>query len=57
MSLLSSIAKWKMRWALVSGAFTLIIWPLLRFLFKRKSAAKRSSTKDEVVDVKVEEIK
>ena len=56
MSLFSSFAKWKMRWAVVSGVFTLIVLPIVRLVFKRKSGPKSANGKD-VIDVKAEEIK
>jgi hypothetical protein len=58
MSLLTSIAKWKLRWAVVSGVFTLIILPIGRLVFKRKMNKKTAGKHaNEAVDVKAEEIK
>jgi hypothetical protein len=54
MSVFATLAKWKLRWAALTGFFTLIVLPLLRFVFKRRTAGKKSS---EVIDVQAEEIK
>ncbi|MEK7183813.1 MAG: hypothetical protein AAB776_04235 [Patescibacteria group bacterium] len=56
MSLLSSFMKWKMRWAVLSGAFTLIVVPIVRLVFKRKSKSKTLAGR-EVIDVQAKEIK
>ena len=57
MGMFASIAKWKLRWALVTGAFTLIVLPIFRLIFKRKTTASSSKKSDDVIDVKAEEVK
>jgi hypothetical protein len=55
MSLFATIVKWKMRWAALTGFFTLIVLPIVRFVMQRRTKTSKSS--DEVIDVKAEEIK
>ena len=56
MSWFARLAKWKLRWAVVSGVFTLIVFPLVRLVFKKPAKTKSASHKD-VIDVNAEEIK
>lgn len=56
MSFFTKLAKWKLRWALVTGAVTLIVIPIVRLVFKSKPAAKVSKDHKDVIDVKAEEI-
>ena len=57
MSFFVKLAKWKLRWALVSSAVTLIVIPIIRLVFKPRSTAKVSQEHKDVIDVKAEEIK
>lgn len=57
MSVFARLAKWKLRFALVSGAFTLVILPILRLLFKRKPASRSGSKQSgDVIDVAAHEV-
>lgn len=57
MSLLASFAKWKLRWAVLSGVFTLIVFPVARLIFQRKRPTNIAKPSQSVIDVKAEEIK
>ena len=57
MSLFSTFMKWKLRWAAITGFFTLIVLPILRFVFKRKPSSTLKKGDKDVIDVKAEEIK
>lgn len=57
MGMFASIAKWKLRWALVTSIFTVIIFPIFRLIFKRKTTAGSSKKPGDVIDVKAEEVK
>ena len=57
MGMFASIAKWKLRWALVTGIFTMIILPVFRLIFRRKNTASKSKKPGDVIDVKAEEVK
>jgi hypothetical protein len=55
MSLFSTFMKWKLRWAALSGFFTLIVLPLVRWFLKRRGA-KVAKTNSQVIDVQAEEV-
>jgi hypothetical protein len=60
MSFLTSLAKWKMRWAVFTGVFTLVVFPIAKLVFGKKSKPKASNLNksgSSVIDVKAEEIK
>lgn len=56
MSLFSTFMKWKMRWAVLSGVFTLIVLPIARLVFRRKKPVSSSQQPGQVIDVKAEDI-
>ncbi len=55
MSVFSTFMKWKLRWTALTGFFTLIVLPILRFMFKPR--ASKAKTTESVIDVQAEEIK
>ncbi|MDQ5952070.1 MAG: hypothetical protein QG626_197 [Patescibacteria group bacterium] len=58
MGFFAKLAKWKLRWAVVTGLFTVVVLPLLRLVFgKSKQSSSKVKTDGQVIDVKAEEIK
>ncbi|MFZ2682215.1 MAG: hypothetical protein WAZ14_03935 [Patescibacteria group bacterium] len=59
MSVFSKLLQWKLRWAALTGFFTLIVLPLGRLIFGRKgrNSKSKSATDKEVIDIDAEEIK
>lgn len=60
-SVFAKFAKWKMRWAVVSGIFTLIIWPLVKLILaprksKQTKTTKTGKTSDQIIDVEAHEV-
>jgi len=55
MSLLSTFMKWKLRWAVLSGVFSLIVLPIVRLVFKRKPSAKTAAG-SRVIDVDAQDV-